>query len=295
MTRAPLEGVLPVDKPEGPTSHDVVGRARRALGERRIGHTGTLDPFASGLLLLCVGGATRLSEYLTGMDKHYEATAVLGTATDSGDRDGEVVSSAPPESVAALSLEAVEAAVAALRGVQRQVPPALSARKVGGVPAHRRVRRGEEVTLEAREVTIHAFEVDAWEPPLLRLRVHCSSGTYVRSLARDLGEALGVGGHLGALRRTAVGRFGVEGALTPDDLADAERVGRALIAPLEAVAHLPRVDVDEKGVLELGHGRSVPAPGLSEGTEAACAHQQRLVAVGFVRDGVLRPRKVFAA
>lgn len=286
-----LEGVLPVDKPAGPTSHDVVAAARRALGEKRIGHTGTLDPFASGLMLLCVGSATRLAEFLTGMDKTYEATAVLGVSTDSGDRDGTVLSTS--EAWRQVSAASLEAAASALRGTLLQLPPALSAKKVRGVPAHRRVRRGEEVVLEPKEVTVHALEILEFEGPEVRLRVRCSSGTYIRSLARDLGDALGVGAHLTSLRRTSVGRFTVEGALELDALTDRSQVASALLSPLEAVRGLALLEVDGSGVRDLGHGKAVDAPDVGDGDPVLACSAGRLIAVGAVRSGRFRPRKVF--
>lgn len=293
MNPAHLEGVLPVDKPVGPTSHDVVAAARRALQERRIGHTGTLDPFASGLMLLCVGSATRVAEFLTGLDKTYDATAVLGITTDSGDRDGEVT--ATSNAWRDLTPEALEAAAEGLRGTLLQRPPALSAKKIAGVPAHRRVRRGEDVVLDPREVTVYALDILSFQPPEVLFRVRCSSGTYVRSLARDLGDALGVGGHLTALRRTAVQAFTVDGALTLDALGDPRRVEEALLTPLEAVGHLPRLDVDAAAAGNLSHGRAVEAPDLDDGDPVVAAEGGRLVALGRVRDRVFRPRKVFPA
>ena len=292
MNAAPPIGVLPVDKPPGPTSHDVVNAARRALGERRIGHTGTLDPFASGLLLLCVGQATRLAEYLTGLDKGYEATARLGVATDSGDRDGATVSTS--DGWAAVTPEAVEAALDPLRGSILQTPPALSAKKVGGVPAHRRVRKGEEVVLEPHAVTVHELEVVEMALPDVRLRVRCSSGTYIRALARDMGEALGVGAHLTALRRTFIGPFGVDAAVAPDALGDAEAVARALIPPLAAVGHFPLLEVDAEGAAHLVQGRRVSASAMADAAVAVAALGPTLVAVGEVRDGLFLPRKVLA-
>lgn len=292
MSGASPLGVLPVDKPAGPTSHDVVSAARRALGERRIGHTGTLDPFASGLLLLCLGAATRLAEHLSGLDKCYDATVRLGVATDSGDRDGKVL--AASDGWTSLTAGQVAGVLDRFRGPILQAPPALSAKKVAGVPAHRRVRRGEEVVLAPREVTVHALDVVRLELPDLVLRVCCSSGTYVRALARDLGEALGVGGHLTALRRTSIGRFSVEGAVGLDTLGDAVAVATALIPPLDAVGHLPRLEVDGEGATHLAQGRRVPAPGLPDAPAAAAAMASRLLALGEVREGVFRPRKVLA-
>ena len=286
-------GVLPLDKPEGPTSHDMVAQARRALKERRVGHTGTLDPFASGLLLLCVGRATRLAEFLTGLDKTYEAVARLGIATDSEDRDGAVISES--DAWKAFDEAAVEAAMAGFSGVVDQVPPQFSAKKVGGEAMYLKARRGERVELEPRQVHIHEIELLEMDLPDVRFRVRCSSGTYVRSIARDMGEALGVGAHLTHLRRTAVGAFAVKGSLSPGELEDPARVAAAWIDPLAALAHLPRVEVDAQAAGELRHGRRVPAPGAgSEDLDpVAVAHGTDLVAVGRVSGGVLKPSKVF--
>ncbi len=291
MTSRARDAVLPLDKPEGPTSHDVVATTRKALGERRVGHTGTLDPFASGLLLVCVGQATRLAEFLTGMDKTYEATARLGVATDTEDREGRVVSTS--EAWREVTLEALEAAAAGLCGTIAQRPPSFSAKKIDGEAAHRRARRGEEVRLEARPVTVHELTVVRFEAPDAYLRVRCSSGTYVRSLARDMGEALGVGAHLTALRRTAIGGFSVEGALRPDELMDEARVASAWIDPLAAIGHFPRVEVDAGGVAAIGHGQAVPVEGAPDGGPTAAAHEGALVAVGEVRHATFLPRKVF--
>lgn len=321
--------VVPVDKPEGPTSHDVVARARRALNTRRVGHTGTLDPFASGLLLLCVGRATRLAEYLTGLDKTYEAEALLGVETDTLDREGTVV--AEHEGWEELDEADIRRALEGLTGTIEQVPPQYSAKKVGGEAMHRKARRGEAVELAPVPVTVHALELVAMELPRVRFTVRCSSGTYVRALARDLGRALGVGAHLTALRRTAVGRFSVADAVSLEGLEDPDAAARARLTPMEAMARVgdvPRVDVDEEQARRLGHGQRVrvvfaPAVGVSAGSAATpggtsipeeadatvgrdgsadtngprmvtVCHDDALVAVAELRDGVLRPRKVFA-
>ncbi|HSG49310.1 MAG TPA: tRNA pseudouridine(55) synthase TruB [Longimicrobiales bacterium] len=281
-------GVLPVDKPEGPTSHDIVERARRALRERRVGHTGTLDPFASGLLLLCVGSATRLSQYLTGQDKEYVARARLGVSTDTLDREGKVV--AESGGWRDLSPQALETALGQLRGEILQVPPRFSAKKVGGVAAHRRVRRGEVVELPAVPVTVHELVLTEVRLPEVELRLVCSSGTYVRALARDLGESLGVGAHLTALRRTRVGGFRVEDAV-PGDFA-APVPDAAWISPLDALGDLPRMEVDAAGALRLGQGQRLPVGNGAEGLTAV-HHRGRLLAVCRCSEGVLHPEKVF--
>ena len=290
----PSDGfVVPVDKPVGPTSHDVVVAARRALGVRRVGHTGTLDPFASGLLLLCVGGATRLAEYLTDMDKTYIATARLGQRTETDDREGDIIEERLGWE--GLEVERVAAALSDFLGPIQQVPPQYSAKKISGVAMHRRARRGEVVALEARPVTIHDIELMLLELPLVRFKVRCSSGTYVRSLARDLGEALGLGAHLLDLRRTRIGSFGVECALTLQELTEPGRVREAAIAPMGAVEHLGVVELGVEQVGRLMHGQAIPNPGpLPDGLVAA-SHLGELVAVCLVADGTLRPKKVLRA
>lgn len=294
MTDLPPDFLLPVDKPEGPTSHDVVGSARKALGIKRIGHTGTLDPFASGLLILCVGRATRLAEYFSGMDKTYEAVALLGVRTDTLDREGRVVEES--DSWRSLSSDRIDATLASFVGEIEQVPPAFSAKKVDGERAYRRAREGVSVELEPCRVTIRSLEPIKAELPEIGFRVTCSSGTYVRALARDIGEALGVGAHLTGLRRTAIDGWTVSDALPVDALADRTRVAEHAVSPLDAVGHLPRVDVDTQVADRLVLGQAVR---LEErppsGSPLAVAHHGALLAIGEVDDGVLRPRKVFAA
>lgn len=245
-------GVLLVDKPGGMTSHDVVARARKALGTRRIGHAGTLDPMATGLLILGVEASTRLLTYIVGLDKTYEATIRLGATTDTDDADGVI---GAVTDAAAVDPAAITAAIADLTGEISQVPSRVSAIKVGGRRAYDRVRAGEEVELAARTVTVSRFDVlrDRGDGGFLDLDVvvDSSSGTYIRALARDLGEALGVGGHLTALRRTRIGPFGVVGAASVDDL-DAT----ALRAPAEvATAVLGSFPVSADEARDLRHGK----------------------------------------
>jgi tRNA pseudouridine55 synthase len=294
VTELPADFLLPVDKPEGPTSHDVVGTARKALGTKRIGHTGTLDPFASGLLILCVGKATRLAEYFTGMDKTYEAVARLGVRTDSLDREGRVVDETGAWST--LTPDGIAEAIASFVGEIDQVPPAFSAKKVGGERAYRRAREGVQVELEPCRVTIRSLDLTSTDLPKIGFRVTCSSGTYVRAIARDVGDALGVGAHLTDLRRTAIGGWSVEAALPADRLSDGDRVVEHAVSPLESLAHLPRVDVDDHvaGRLVLGQAVRLDEHPPS-GAPLAVAHGGVLLAIGEADDGVLRPRKVFAA
>ena len=285
--------VLPVDKPEGPTSHDVVAQARKALGIRKVGHTGTLDPFASGLLILCVGRATRLAEYLSGLDKTYEATAKLGITTDTLDRDGEVLEDRV--GWRELAEPAVAEALRTFQGEIEQVPPQFSAKKVEGVAMHRRARRGEQVRLEPCVVTVHSIELLAMELPEIRFRVRCSSGTYLRSIARDLGEELGVGAHLTALRRITIGAFGVDGAIGVEQLADTAAVDGVRIDPLAALGHLPAVEVGEEEAGRLAHGQRLRLDEAAPNGLVAVANAGALLAVAEIDDGLLSPRKVFVS
>ena len=227
-TAADIEGVLPVDKPVGPTSHDIVGIARRSLHTRRIGHTGTLDPFASGLLLLCVGRATRIAEYLTDMPKRYRAVMRLGVVTDTDDGTGTVMATHDPSAVTTAQ---VEAALAAQRGDILQTPPPYSAKKRDGVRSYDLARAGMAVQLEPVPVTIHELELMRHDGADVEFDVVASSGTYIRAIARDAGAALGVGAHLTSLRRTAIGSYRVDDALPLDGLDDAAGVKTALVAP----------------------------------------------------------------
>jgi tRNA pseudouridine55 synthase len=288
----PLLGVLPVDKPEGPTSHDVVATARRALRSRRIGHTGTLDPFASGLLLLCVGSATRLAEYLTALPKTYVATMRLGTVTDTDDLSGRVL--ATGEKWRDLTETEIREALERQVGEVLQLPPLYSAKKVQGERMYAAARRGEEVARTPAAVTIHRLEPLEIRLPDVTFAVECSSGTYVRAIARDVGEQLGVGGHLTRLRRTRIGEHRVEGALSPDQLGDEAVVARALISPARAVAHLPGIPLDEAAVGVVRHGGTLPAPSPADapGPVALLSLNGELVGIGEVRDDRLHPRKV---
>lgn len=284
-------GMLLVDKPAGITSHDVVAVVRRSLGVKKAGHAGTLDPFATGLLVLGVGRATRLLEYLTGLDKEYEATARLGVATDSQDPEGVVV--AEDDRWRGLGRDRIRLVAAGMVGSLQQSPPVYSAVKVGGVPAHRRVRRGERVELPPREVTVHALEVLEADLPEVRFRVACSSGTYVRSLGVELGERLGTACHLTALRRTRVGGFHGCDAVGLEGVRGGDTPPRSWMDPVSALAHLPRVVVRAGEAAMLATGKKVPSGAPDCDVAVFTLPGDRLVAVGAVRDGALRPRKVF--
>ena len=283
--------VLPVDKPVGPTSHDVVAEARKALRTRKIGHTGTLDPFASGLLLLCVGPATRIAEYLSGMDKSYVATARLGESTTTDDVEGETVASNAGWS--ALDVDRIAEALSGFVGELAQVPPQYSAKKIDGEAMYHKARRGEYVALEPSRITIYEAELLSVDLPTVRFSVRCSTGTYIRAIARDLGEALGVGAHLTALRRTAVGSFDVDRAIPLSALGDPAEVARVRLTPLQALGHLPRWDVDPETARRLAHGQRVPCP-ESGATSLVVSAGDTLLAVGETSDGVFKPSKVFA-
>lgn len=290
-------GVLLVDKPPGPTSHDVVGVVRSVAGTRKVGHAGTLDPFASGLLLVLLGPATRLSEYLLKMDKEYQATVHLGLETTTHDREGSVVAEA--HGWLELGTDAVEDALRGFQGRVSQRPPVYSAKKVRGEPAHRRVRRGESVDLESVEVEFYEVKLLGMDLPRVRLRLRCSSGTYVRAFARDLGRALGVGGHLSALRRTGVGPFSVASAVPLSSLTGLGVVSEHLLPPAGALSHLPAIDIgpEDAARIRLGQFLSMPdeepSPELEEGAPVLVLLDGELVAVASRSGARIRPRKVF--
>jgi tRNA pseudouridine55 synthase len=273
-------GLLLLDKPVGPTSHDLVQRVRRLAGTRRVGHAGTLDPAATGLMLIGVEGATRLLTYLVGLDKTYTATIRLGTATTTDDAEGEPVGE--PAEVTAAVRERIPAAVAALTGAIDQVPSSVSAVHVDGRRAHELVRAGEAVDLPSRRVTVRRFDVLEQREQDLDVVVDCSSGTYVRALARDLGAALGVGGHLTALRRTRIGPF---------DVADAAPLEAplGLLRPAEvATALFPALRLDEAGAVALRQGKRLPTPEPDAPVVAALDEHGALIGLVEVADGRTR-------
>lgn len=254
------EGGAVAISPRLHTSHDIVQLVRRWSGQRRIGHTGTLDPMASGVLVLCLGQATRLVEYYQGHDKHYYAEVTLGAATDTYDRMGAVVAESP---VPPLTAAAIETALATFQGEIMQLPPVYSALKQDGESLHHKARRGETVTVEPRPVTIHQLQLIDFHPPdQIVLRVHCSAGTYIRSLAHDLGLALQTHAHLSALRREAAGPFTLQAA---HPLAAIEAAGQAdrldkLLLPLGYGLPLAEITLDEESSRRLGHGQVIALP-----------------------------------
>ncbi|HEY8549769.1 MAG TPA: tRNA pseudouridine(55) synthase TruB [Vicinamibacterales bacterium] len=248
------DGLLVIDKPEGPTSHDVVARVRRILRERRIGHTGTLDPLATGVLPLVIGRATRLAQFLTAEDKRYRATIRLGQATTTYDREGDPMP--PSGDPSAVTREQVEEILAGFRGPLEQIPPAYSAKKIQGETAHRLARRGETVTPAAVRVVVHELQLVSLEGALLTVDVHCSAGFYVRSLAHDVGLRLSCGAHLVALRRTGSGAITLADAVPlPEGDAPAESL-RPHIRPLSALLpDWPAARTTVEGARKVGQGR----------------------------------------
>ena len=284
------DGVAVVDKPAGWTSHDVVAKARGVLGTRKVGHSGTLDPDATGVLVLGVGRATRLLRYLTELPKSYEGEIVLGTETDTLDAAGQVTAR---HNMGDVDIEHARAAAATLTGDIMQVPPMVSALKVGGRRLHELARAGVEVERQARPVTVYRFDVELvpGSPGVLACTVDCSSGTYVRVLAADLGRALGGGAHLRALRRTAVGRFGLDRA---------RPVERAEVLPMaEAVRHLPGVTVGAETAAQVAHGRvlDLEVLGAASATGPWAVHDStgELLAVYEPFRGGAKPAVVVAA
>lgn len=286
-------GILLVDKPADWTSHDVVARVRRIAGTRKVGHAGTLDPMATGVLVLGLGPSTRLLTYVVGSDKEYLATIRLGASTTTDDAEGETLGWAPAERVRAITPERLADAVTHLTGELDQVPSSVSAVKVDGKRSYARVRAGEQVELKPRRVTVSAFDVlDSREASVgeaialdVDVRVVCSSGTYVRALARDLGVALLTGGHLTALRRTRVGPFAAADARPLDDL----DVASALLRPASAASALfPALQLTEGQATDLGHGKRIAVGAADAETMAAVAPDGRLVGLASLKGGRAR-------
>ena len=289
-----MNGWLLVDKPDGVSSHDVIQSARGWLRQRRVGHTGTLDPLATGLLVLCLGAATRLSEYLLGQSKEYHAVVRLGQTTDSYDADGAVTATRPVN----VGLAEVTAALHQFRGEIEQIPPAFSAIKSAGQRAYKLAREGNAVRLPARCVRIEQMSEIDFESPDVTLKLTCSAGTYVRSLAHDLGQALGCGAHLAALRRTAVGPFSIRQAHTPVELEAAFRAGRGerhVLSPGAALSDWPKIRLYGEDVRSLQHGNPVTVSGsIPHRLGLAYDSQGELIAVveGQPVTGQWHPRKV---
>ena len=287
-------GVLNIDKPSGMTSHDVVARVRRLTGIRRVGHAGTLDPLATGVLLICVGPATRIVEYLQRGRKVYETTVRLGRETDTYDADGEVVAEQP---VPDFSLAEIDEALNAFRGEITQTPPAYSAIKQKGQPLYKLARAGVAVDVPSRQVTIEAIEILDWRNPELHLRITCSPGTYIRSIAHDLGRKLGVGGHVQSLRRVASGSWRVEDAVTLTALeAAGEDWPRHLHGLRGALSMLPPLvlPADLAYRFALGQRLLLPDPTVATDDLRVLGPGEKFIGIGRMKEDVLTPRKIFA-
>ncbi len=292
-------GILPVNKPAGKTSFDVVRYVRRATGERRVGHAGTLDPMATGVLLILLGQATRITEYLMDLPKVYRATIRLGVETTTYDREGEVVATAPVE----VSEERLREALSGFVGAIMQVPPAHSAVKIDSERAYNRARRGESPVMKARPTRIDRIELLRFAPPDAEIEVECGRGTYIRSLAHDLGEQLGCGAHLASLERTRVGPFAVEACADEEALASAFEAGTwpDLVQPMDCgLLALPAITLDIEDEKDLRHGQPVDIgenENASDGVEARTYAEDGSL-IGIIRfDATLalwRPRKIFA-
>lgn len=303
-----LDGILLLDKPRGLSSNQALQRVRHLFRAQKAGHTGSLDPLATGLLPVCFGETTKIAGGLLGARKAYDAVARLGIVTDTDDADGQVLQERP---VPALDIDTLDAALAGLVGRIRQRPPIYSALKRGGEPLYAKARRGEVVEVEAREVDVHTLELqsaadlldgllDNGAPPLLRLHVECGSGTYVRSLVRDLGEALGCGAHVAELRRLWVDPFREPKLWTLDALqalaGRGERVLDACLLPVEtAMASWPEVEVDDAQAARLAHGQALAGDFQPPGAVAIFDAGGRALGLGEVRDdGSLRPQRLFS-
>ena len=290
-------GVVNLDKPVGPTSHDMVGLLRRLTATRRVGHAGTLDPLASGVLPILVGAATRFSQELTGGRKRYDATIRLGWRSATDDGEGPIERGTEP-----LPDEAtVRGALAAFVGTIEQRPPAFSARKQGGMTAHRAARAGEALDLPSRTVTVEGIDIAGIEAAAervdVRIDLRCGPGTYVRSIARDVGDRLGCGGYLLALRRTEAAGLAIDDAVTPDRLEALARDGRfeEALLPVAQLLPLPRVELDPDAAGRFVHGLAVGVSASGEGAggeRVAVFRGERLLGIGSLREGLLRPEKV---
>lgn len=297
-----MNGILLVDKPQGLTSHDVVDKLRKTIHMRRIGHTGTLDPRATGLLILCIGHATRLSQHLSGLDKTYEGAMRLGMVTASHDMDGEVIEEHPvPESI---SREDIQSACNAFVGEIKQVPPMVSAVKVGGRRLYKIAREGGEVERAPRTITVHAFDILDWQRPEAELCIHCSSGAYVRTLCHDVGRRLGCGATLARLKRMRIGNYTLAHAAPLEELSSVEEVTARLV-PMDEALDLPEVWVDKMREAIVRSGGAFSANALQTSCPVNHGWVQiknsagKLIGLGVVKATAagarIQPKRVFGA
>jgi tRNA pseudouridine55 synthase len=288
-------GILNINKARGMTSHDVVARVRRITGQRKVGHAGTLDPMATGVLLLCLGKATRVSEYLMANDKVYHARVQLGITTETYDIEGQITGRAEIDHVTRAQ---VEHELEMLTAISEQVPPMYSAIKHKGAPLYRLARRGETVTRKARTIEIERLDLLEWSPPQLQLEIHCSKGTYVRSLAHDLGQRLGCGAHLTGLVRVSSGRFHIQEAATVEDVERATAQGQLgqLLSPLDVALEIfPAVTVDQATRKSIIFGQRVQLEEKPDShmCRAYAANGQLVALLRYLENGLWQPHKVF--
>ncbi len=295
-----MEGVININKPSGLTSHDVVLHVRRILGEKRVGHTGTLDPLATGVLVLCIGKATRIAQYLEAGEKEYTAVMRLGITTDTLDADGRVLET---RTCPAPARELILRLMRQFIGAIMQRPPAFSAVKISGVPSYKLARHGKTEPNKPRPVTIHALELTAYEHPFVSFTVRCSKGVYIRSLCADLGDALGTGAHLTKLQRTRSGRFSIADAITLEELsgmAGTDRESQVIATIDDALADVPPILLDEAESKRVTHGSRVSCPddpgtGSRDGLVRLHDPLGRLLALAHLEGGIIRPELVFSA
>jgi tRNA pseudouridine55 synthase len=288
-----MNGVIVIDKPGGMTSHDVVNRVRRILHEKSVGHLGTLDPMATGVLPLVVGNMTRLAQFYTTSNKSYEGEIRFGISTDTYDADGDPIRESPAND---LTLENIREAALAFTGTLQQTPPPFSAKKVAGVPAYKLARKNKEVELKPVEVRVERFEIHAFAAERARFSCDVSSGTYVRSIAHEFGEKLGCGAHLSSLRRSVSGEFRIEDAVTLEALDEAmqnETASQVFVHPRKLLPEFPCVTADEENVMKIRHGRAVNLPELSRARQVKVFRgQSELVAIATRVAGTLFQPKV---
>jgi tRNA pseudouridine55 synthase len=304
-----VDGVVNVHKIAGPTSHDVVDQVRRIFGQKRVGHAGTLDPMATGVLVVCLGKATRIVEYLTSTEKEYRAVMTLGVATDTQDSTGEIIAESD---ASGLDLEQIKLAAASFTGNIEQIPPMISAIKHEGKPLYKHAREGRTIERAPRPVTVHSIEVGGFSIPPgilpgggtraeVELVVRCSSGTYIRTLCADIGDALGCGGMMSKLERTRVGRFTLDGAMTVDDLEQArseDRLAECVAGMSDALDDMAFAFLDAEGAGRVIHGLAVPVDEMLEvgSTVRLLSRSGELLAIGYAADvdgvRVVKPRKV---
>ncbi|MGE5173343.1 MAG: tRNA pseudouridine(55) synthase TruB [Betaproteobacteria bacterium] len=293
-----MDGVLNVNKPSGMTSHDVVLHIRRILKEKRIGHAGTLDPLATGVLVLCIGKATRIARYLEAGEKEYQAVMRLGITTDTLDAEGRVLAT---KTYAAPDRSALVQVMQRFVGTIMQRPPAFSAVKIAGVPSYKLAREGRTEPNKPRPVTIHAIELTAYDDPFVRMTVSCSKGVYIRSLCADIGDALGFGAHVTSLKRIRSGRFSIVNALTLEDLAGlaaAGTVGTAVTTIDDALADFPCIRLAGAEATRVANGGriSCPASGTNNRNGPVRLHDplDRLLAIAHLDEGIIKPELVFS-